>query len=105
MVPTPERIPTLVMLTKELRTLLPQAAVHVAQGLRRLAETHPTPELRQALPVLKGSFFQPVPGEFHAIRNAIELATAQWRDLPLIANAPSDDSELPLPAAEAGDDA
>lgn len=96
--PTPAKLLPLILLTQGLRGTVPIAAIAAARGLLTLAQTHPMPELRQALPVLKGSFFQPVPREFHAIRHAIEQATAPWKDLPLTAAAPKDSQDLPLPS-------
>jgi len=98
--PTPAKLLPLILLTQGLRGTVPVAAIAAARGLLTLAQTHPIPELRQALPILKGSFFQPVPREFHAIRQAIEQATAPWKDLPLTAAAPQDSQNLPRPSEE-----
>lgn len=98
--PTPDRIPALLTLIRELRTLHQTAAVTAAYGLTELATNHPGPELRQALPLLKGSLFQPVPLAFGRVRRAIEQATAQWKDLPLTAAAPLSNENLPRPTTE-----
>lgn len=100
--PTTESLGPLITLTRQLRGSHPQAALLAARGLRTLAITHPTPELRQALPALKGSFLEAVPFEFHAIRREIERATAQWKDLPLAAAAPQVEQDLPRPTSEPG---
>jgi hypothetical protein len=70
-----------------------------AEGLRVLADKAPTLTLRAALPALKRDMWHSSPEEFGEVRQAIEEATQQWKDLPVTASGPQiRTSELPLPA-------
>lgn len=82
----------------------PDAATLAAVTLIRLATMEPAPALRAALPLLRGGVFRRVPPAFEEARKAVERATAVWKDLPLPAPAPRDDSaDLPLPTKEPPD--
>lgn len=99
--PRPTEIPQLIALVRHLRfdAECQAAAVSAALALETLAQTQPTPALRGALKWLK-SPWAPLPPSFKEARNRIENATAQWKDLPLIADAPPEVAEnLPLPAS------
>ena len=99
--PRTSEIPQLIALVRHLRfdAECQAAAVSAAFGLETLARTQPTPALRGALKWLK-SPWAPLPPSFREARNQIENATAQWKDLPLIADAPQEGPEnLPLPAS------
>lgn len=100
--PSPSEIPQLIALIRQLRLddQLQAAAISAAQALETLARTHPTPALRGALKLVKPSFWTPLPAEFKEAYQAIEEATKQWKDLPLIADAPQAIENLPLPANE-----
>jgi HEAT repeat protein len=69
-----------------------------AEGLRLLAYKAPTLTLRTALPALKRDMWHISPEEFGEVRQAIEDATHQWKDLPVTASGPQTRAqELPLP--------
>ena len=97
--PRTTEIPQLIALVRHLRydSQTQAAAISAAQALETLAHTHPTPALRGSLKWLK-SFWAPLPAEFKDAHKAIEDATAQWKDLPLVADAPQTTENLPLPA-------
>ena len=99
--PTPPETPQLIALVRHLRfdaTLQP-AAISAARALEILARNEPTPQLRGALKWLK-SLWAPLPAEFKDAREAIEEATKQWKDLPIIADAPPEVTKnLPRPAS------
>jgi hypothetical protein len=70
-----------------------------AEGLRKLARTAPTLQLRAALPLLKRDIWNGSPEEFGEVRVLIEEATRPWKDLPVTASGPQTHAqELPLPA-------
>ncbi|WP_309714591.1 hypothetical protein [Armatimonas sp.] len=71
-----------------------------AEGLRWLANHQPSRQLRDALPYLKRGLFSTKPQEFDDVRKVIEEKTQQWKDLPLVADAPKNTENLPLPADE-----
>uniref|UniRef100_UPI00375326D8 HEAT repeat domain-containing protein n=1 Tax=Armatimonas sp. TaxID=1872638 RepID=UPI00375326D8 len=100
--PSPSEIPQLIALIRQLRLddQLQAAAISAALALETLARTQPTPALRGALKLLKPSFWAPLPAEFKEAYQTIEDATAQWKDLPLIADVPQTIENLPVPADE-----
>lgn len=112
---TPESIPALIRLLGCFRhthyneggnlrpTFGVEAAVCAAEALNKLAYRQPTRQLREALPALKRSFWSTVPPEFGVARRAIEDATTQWKDLPLVVDASDTDASLPLPSHGQGD--
>ena len=103
--PCPEDIPTFTLLIQHLRfdaTAQP-AAISAAKSLAHLALTHPTPALRGALKWLK-SLWAPLPTELKETRKIIEEATKQWKDLPLIADAPVETKDLPFPSDKSDSD-
>ncbi|WP_309714589.1 HEAT repeat domain-containing protein [Armatimonas sp.] len=99
--PTSTEIPQLIALIQHLRfdAQTQSAAIAAAKALETLAHTHPTPQLRGALKWLK-SLWAPLPADFKEARKVIEEATKQWKDLPLVADAPQETTEnLPRPAS------
>lgn len=102
----PQKIPIqeLLSVLSESKEHLPALAKLIAQALEHWAEKSPTPELRRALPLLKGNWLVPAPSAFDKARRAIEAATAAWASLPIAADIPGTvlDS-LPVPA-ESGSD-
>lgn len=88
----------LILLT-ESRDTLPALAEFVAQALEQRAQTAPTPELRAALPLLKGNWLHPAPLAFEKARRAIEAVTVNSTNLPIAATAPDTAADnLPVPA-------
>lgn len=76
-------------------------SVVAAQALASLSYNHPTLELLQALPYMKGSnFLNGMPHQIETARKTIERNTAHLKDLPRIAAAPKKTDNLPLPAEE-----
>lgn len=74
-------------------------AVAAAQGALTLAQTDPCAELLPVLTLLKGNFFYSVPPEFGPIRKALLPLLADWKDLPVAADAPLlDGNDLPRPS-------
>jgi len=79
--------------------LQPHELSQVAKALVRIAERNPDPELQKALPLLRYRLTAPV--EFIGLHKRLKVALGQWKDLPLIADAPLKVEEnLPLPADE-----
>lgn len=93
--PAPAHLELCLLLLRErgITNLPASLSVFAARTLEQLARTNPTPELRSALPWLKG--VRPfVPREFLDARNAIESAI----NLPIAADAPDLSPEnLPRP--------
>jgi HEAT repeat protein len=75
-----------------------EVAGFAADALGRLAYRQPTRQLREALPHLKRNLWVGSPESFSAARKIIEEKTQQWKDLPLVAEAPKTTRNLPLPA-------
>jgi HEAT repeat protein len=99
--PRSEDIPALIALVRHLRfdAASQPAAISATSALAYLARNRPTPALRGALKWLK-SLWAPLPPGFKETRIAIEEATKQWKDLPLIADAPPEVAgNLPRPAS------
>jgi hypothetical protein len=75
-----------------------EAAKLAALALHQIALAHPVPALRQALPYLHRAwhirFAHP---ELIQARKAIEDATVQWKDLPILAESDTDSSGRGLP--------
>ncbi|MBB6050521.1 HEAT repeat domain-containing protein [Armatimonas rosea] len=97
---TTEDIPLLIALIQRLRYDLSthDVALSAAMALEHLARTRPTPSLRGALKWLK-PVVVPLPPGFKSARLAIEEATEQWQDLPLVTSSPvALVTDLPLPA-------
>jgi HEAT repeat protein len=93
-------IPLLIALVQHLRydTQAQTAAISAAEALERLAHTEPSVSLRGALKWLK-PLLKPLPPSFKTAYLAIEAATAQGKDLPLLPNSPPAAAmSLPLPA-------
>ncbi|MGC4047658.1 MAG: HEAT repeat domain-containing protein [Armatimonas sp.] len=91
----------LLYLLPESQAHLPPLSEYVAQALERRAREAPTPELRRALPLLKGSWSHPVSPKFDSARTAIEKATTAWADLPIASSGPAtEERDLPRPASE-----
>jgi HEAT repeat protein len=99
--PAPESLDYCLLLLRErgYTSLSATLFQSVARALGGLAPVNPTPELRRALPLLKG--FRPfVPKEFLEARQAIEEATKAWSDLPIASDAPAiDGANLPRPVS------
>ena len=98
--PTEEDTHTLLVLLQRSRTGNMTIALTTAQLLQFVAETAPTPSLRQALRLLRPSWRHPFPPvEFTDAARAIELATEQWKDLPLPAESGDEfeNHDLPVP--------
>lgn len=91
----------LLMMLSETRETLPAIAEQVARALERRAQEAPTPELRRAIPLLKGNWLKAVPPVFDHARVAIEKATVQWADLPIASTQPATDAQ-DLPRSSAG---
>ena len=79
-----------------MRTPGENVSILAAQALASLSYNHPTPELLQALPHMKGShFLNGVPQQIETARKTIERNTAHMKDLPRIAEAPIASDNLP----------
>ncbi|MBB6050522.1 hypothetical protein [Armatimonas rosea] len=81
-----------------------EASYLAATALGNLAQHQPTPQLREALPLLKvkknflsGAF---PPKEFALVARLIEEATAPWKNLPCIVEVPNTTDDLPVPAED-----
>lgn len=74
-------------------------AIAAAQGTLKLAQTDPCAELLPVLTLLKGNFIRSVPPEFGPLRKALLPLLADWKDLPVAADAPLlDGNDLPRPS-------
>lgn len=84
------------------RTVGENLSIVAAQALASLSYNHPTLELLEALPCMKGSnFLNGMPHQIETARKTIERNTAHMKDLPRIAEAPHETTEnLPRPADE-----
>ena len=83
------------------RTIGENLSIVAAQALASLSYNHPTLELLQALPHMKGShFLSGMPQQVETARKTIERNTAHMKDLPRIAEAPKNTTNLPVPAEE-----
>ncbi|MBB6050508.1 HEAT repeat domain-containing protein [Armatimonas rosea] len=74
-------------------------AVAAARGALTLAQSDPGPELLPILALLKGNFLYAAPPAFGPIRKALLPLLADWKDLPVAADAPLlDGTDLPRPS-------
>ena len=77
-----------------------EVTILAAEALGNLAQHQPTPQLREALPLLKKNLWTFPPKEFFLVARLIEDATAQWKNLPRVAEAPKTADNLPLLTTE-----
>lgn len=73
-------------------------ALQALYRLARIAREKPMPCLRAALPLLRPNWFMlTLPTEYAEIRATIEAATAQWKDLPVVAQSNENQENRDLP--------
>jgi hypothetical protein len=103
----PERLPLSeylsILITS--KTAMPDLCDCLVRGLTRLAQTHPTLELRAALPHLQSSWLAPASLDRREARKAIEQVTKHLSELPVPADAPVTTENLPMPARPSTDSA
>jgi hypothetical protein len=80
------------------KTAMPDLCDCLVRGLTRLTRTHPTLELRAALPHLQGSWLSPASPDRREAKETIEQVTKHLAELPVPANAPATIENLPMPA-------